>query len=256
MNILISILAAAATALLGVAAGFGIIYIFNKMPAKWLCDYNEKPDERHIPPRIGKYPWGLVFSVILATASFKVGYMISWQYAIAVLPALWSLLIISISDRKYHIIPDQFIIVLAVTGIGFVTLGIKQLPDKILDEPSIHMFSEKFAFMSPVIGLLIGGGTFFLIGTIGKLVMKKDTLGFGDVKLIGTCGLISGIYGILMIMILTSLTSAVFFAVQLARKRLTAKDTTALGPFIALSTGLYLIFPQEIAHVADLLLRM
>jgi prepilin signal peptidase PulO-like enzyme (type II secretory pathway) len=256
MNTLLNILAAAAAAFLGVLAGFGVIYVFNKMPAKWLCDYNETPDERHIPPRIGKYPWGLVFSAILATASFKVGYMISWQYAIAVLPALWSLLIISISDKKYRIIPDQFIIVLAVTGIGFVTLGMKLLPSYLLGGTDIFIFSEKFSFMSPVIGLLIGGGSFFLVGTIGKFVMKKDIMGFGDVKLIGTCGLISGAYGILMIMILTALTSAVFFSVQLARKKLKAQDTAALGPFIALSTGLFLIFPKEIAHLADLLLRM
>jgi prepilin signal peptidase PulO-like enzyme (type II secretory pathway) len=256
MNNLINILAAVITALLGVFAGFGIIYVFNKMPAKWLCDYNETPDERHIPPRIGKYPWGLLFSAVLATASFKVGYMISWQYAFAALPALWSLLIISISDKKYRIIPDQFIIVLAVSGIGFVTFGMKLLPIKILEELGFFIISEKYSFMSPVVGLLIGGGTFFLIGTIGKLTMKKDIMGFGDVKLIGTCGLISGAYGILMIMILTALTSAVFFSVQLARKKLAAGDTAALGPFIALSTGLYLVFPLEIANITDLLLRV
>jgi prepilin signal peptidase PulO-like enzyme (type II secretory pathway) len=256
MNILLNLLAAAVTALLGVVAGFGIIYVFNKMPAKWLCDYGETPDESHIPPRIGKYPWGLVFSAVLATASFKVGYMISWQYAVAALPALWSLLIIGISDKKYRIIPDQFVIVLAVTGIGFVTLGMQLLPEKILDELGMFVFSKQLSFISPVVGLLIGGGTFFLTGTIGRLVMKKDILGFGDVKLVATCGLISGVYGILMIMILTALTSAVFFSVQLARKKLMAEDTAALGPFIAVSTGLYLIFPQEIAHVADLLLRM
>ena len=29
----------AASVVIGTVAGFSIIYIFNKMPARWLCDY-------------------------------------------------------------------------------------------------------------------------------------------------------------------------------------------------------------------------
>ena len=255
MSILFNLLAAVIAAGFGVVAGFGVIYVFNKMPAKWLCDYGETPDERHLSPRIGKYPWGLIFSVIIATATFKVGYMISWQYAAATLPALWSLIIIGVSDKKYRIIPDQFIIALAVTGIGFVTIEMKLLPETILDELGLLIFTRQYSFISPILGLLIGGGIFYLIGLIGKTI-KKEIMGFGDVKLIATCGLISGFYGILIIMILTSLTSAVVFSYLLIRKKVKATDTDALGPYIAVSTGLYLVFPQELAHVADVLVKL
>ena len=33
----------AASLVLGVLAGFGAVYIFNKMPAAWLTDYDAKP---------------------------------------------------------------------------------------------------------------------------------------------------------------------------------------------------------------------
>lgn len=37
------IIKTAASIVLGVIAGCGAVYIFNKMPAAWLCDYGEKP---------------------------------------------------------------------------------------------------------------------------------------------------------------------------------------------------------------------
>ncbi|MDR0425496.1 MAG: hypothetical protein LBH39_08635, partial [Clostridiales Family XIII bacterium] len=49
---------------LGVLAGYGAVYVFNRIPAKWLCDYGEEPEDRHMPPRIGKYPWGPLFSLV------------------------------------------------------------------------------------------------------------------------------------------------------------------------------------------------
>ena len=29
----------------GIFAGHAAVYIFNKIPAQWLCDYGQKPDE-------------------------------------------------------------------------------------------------------------------------------------------------------------------------------------------------------------------
>ena len=40
---LVIIIKVAASIVLGVLAGFAAVYIFNKMPAGWLCDYGEKP---------------------------------------------------------------------------------------------------------------------------------------------------------------------------------------------------------------------
>jgi prepilin signal peptidase PulO-like enzyme (type II secretory pathway) len=225
----------------GPLAGYGAVYVFNKMPAKWLCDYDEVPGAEHLPPRIGKRPWALLFSLVFATAAFKM-LMVSWLYAAAALPALWALLLVGLSDGKYRIIPDQFTILLAVTGIGFAAIG--------------QGNAGRYAFLSPLFGLLLGGGVFFLIALIGKRIARKDIMGFGDVKLTAVCGLIAGLTGVVAIMILTALSSAAYFSFRVARGSVRATDEAPLGPFIAGATAVYLLFPQEIAYILRYYLEM
>ncbi|MDR0425261.1 MAG: A24 family peptidase, partial [Clostridiales Family XIII bacterium] len=221
---------------------------FNRIPAKWLCDYGEEPEDRHMPPRIGKYPWGPLFSLVFAASMCKAVFMASWQYAAAALPAMWALLLIGISDRKYRIIPDQFVMVLAVSGIGFAAarsqgaapLGVAALPG---------MAPAGYSFLSPLLGLMIGAGILLLIGIAGKLTVKKDIMGLGDVKLAGACGLISDPYGIIVILALSALSSAIVFAAGMLMGKIKAGDEEALGPFIAGSAAVYLIFSQEIAQI-------
>ncbi|MDR1572056.1 MAG: A24 family peptidase [Clostridiales Family XIII bacterium] len=221
--------ALAAAAGSGALAGSGAVYVFNRIPASWLCDYGEIPDERHLPPRIGKYPWAPLFSLVFAAAALKAG-LVSLAYSAAALPALWLLLLIGVSDRKYMIIPDQFVIMLAATGIGFAAIG--------------------HSFLSPLLGLAAGGLVFLLMALAGRLISKRDTLGMGDVKLAAVCGLITGLHGIIVIMALTALSSAALFSLWLASGRIKARDEAPLGPFIAGSTAVYLIFSQEISGLA------
>jgi prepilin signal peptidase PulO-like enzyme (type II secretory pathway) len=224
-------LAAAVAA--GGLAGYGAVFLFNKIPAKWLCDHDETPDERHLPPRLARYPWAPLFSLVFAAAVFKAG-LFSPPYAAAMLPALGLLLLAGLSDKKYRIIPDQFVMMLAVTGIGFAALSRDAL--------------------SPLLGLLAGGGLFFLCALIGRLAAKKDVLGLGDVKLMAVCGVITGLSGVVTIMILTALSSAVVFFARIAAGSLKRTDEEPLGPFIAVSAAVYLIFSREIAHLLGLYL--
>jgi prepilin signal peptidase PulO-like enzyme (type II secretory pathway) len=218
----------------GFLAGYGAVFVFNKMPAKWLCDYDEVPSDRHLPPRIGKYPWAPLFSLVFATAAFKT-LLISWAYGAAALPALWALLLVGLSDGKYRIIPDQFVILLATAGIGFAAIGGSAL--------------QRYAFLSPLFGLLAGGGVFFIIAFLGKVLAKKEIMGFGDVKLTAVCGLVAGLWGVVAIMVLTALTSAAFLSLRLARGSVKATDEAPLGPFIAGATAVYLLFSQEITYI-------
>ena len=48
----IMIIKVAASLIAGTLAGFSAVYIFNKMPAIWLCDYGEKTSEELADPHI------------------------------------------------------------------------------------------------------------------------------------------------------------------------------------------------------------
>ena len=39
-----------AAILIGILAGNGAVYFFNKIPGKWLCDYGQEPDEELLHP--------------------------------------------------------------------------------------------------------------------------------------------------------------------------------------------------------------
>ena len=209
----------------GILAGNGAVVVFNRMPASWLCDYNEEPSEelkRRDTQRIKSHPWKAAFSMLFVLAAIKMA-IFDWQYAIAALVSMWALLIIAIADKKYMIIPDQFVILLALTAFGYAPYH--------------------DSFLMPLWGALLGGGCMLLIGITGKLIFKKEALGFGDVKLFGAVGLVTGPYGVAIVLVASSFLSCIFFGISLIRGKVKRTDVLALGPFIAFSAAIYLLFP-------------
>ncbi|MBR0600411.1 prepilin peptidase [Sinanaerobacter chloroacetimidivorans] len=218
----------------GIVAGLSAIYVFNRIPAKWLCDYNEEPEKGMWGERIKKRPWNAVFTLVFAAASVKMldqGFL----YVIAGLLALWLLLQIGMADKLYLIIPDQFIIALAVTALGFIPFQ----PD----------------FLAPLYGALLGGGCLLLMGIVGKILFKKEAMGFGDVKLLAAIGLISGIRGTVFILLITIFLSGFVFGILLILKKIKPTDSQPLGPFIAAAAAFYLIFLRELTWFSDLYLN-
>ena len=225
------ILCCAAGLISGIFLGNGAVYFFNKMPGKWLCDYGENPDEELLHPteqRVKSTPWKYVFSGMFIIIAIWL-MLHDPVYAIAALAACWLLLEMAIADIKYRIVPDQLILLLVVTGLGFIP----------------------FHGRGPIDGLwgaLIGFGIFFLIGIFGKLVYRKDSLGGGDIKLFAALGLAAGTDGILIIFVLTTLLSAVHTYYLLIRKRIKISDKRPMVPYIALSTGIYLVLLHQISY--------
>ncbi len=233
LDILILIARTVGSIILGLAAGWGTVYVFNRVPAKWLCDYDEKPDEKLHGERIGRYPWGWAFSLLFIGFVFFM-----WDkgiiYQIAGIFALWMLLLIALADIKYMIIPDQFVFAVAVTAIGFVPF-----------QPYL---------LSPLFGALIGGGCFLIIGIAAKLVMKKEAMGFGDIKLMAAVGLMAGTKGAVIIFILTIFLSGIVMGTGLLTGRIKRGDEKPLGPYIAAASSMFILLPQWLLFVADLYL--
>jgi len=215
----------------GILAGLSVVYTFNRIPAKWLCDYNQKPDPGMWGERIKKRPWTIVFILVFAASSLKLleqGFL----YAIPGIIALWLLLQIGIADMKYRIIPDQFVIALAVTAFGFIPF---------------HS-----SYQSQLIGALVGGGSILLMGVVGKLLYRKEAMGFGDVKLFAAIGLLLGLKGVVIILILTVFSSALVFGAGLINGKIKIGEEQPLGPFIAASASFYILFQPELAALSDL----
>ena len=210
--------------LIGVLQGNGAVYFFNKMPASWLCDYGETPSEELLNPttqRIKSNPWKYLFSMGFVILNTKL-VVDDWQFALAASAALWILLELALSDKKYSIVPDQLLILLAVTAIGIIPF---------------HS-----SWKAPLLGALIGFSIMMLIALVGKLAYRRDTLGGGDIKLFSALGLIAGPKGILFIFAATTLLSAACFAYLLSKKRVKRTDSLPMVPYIATAAAFYLVF--------------
>lgn len=219
----------AASLLLGVLAGFAAIYIFNKMPAAWLCDYDEQPPQELTDPyvqRVKGFPWRWIyaagFSCLLVRFLFMdASLMTAVQVAAAGLFACWALLIIGLADLKYMIIPDQFVIMLALSAFGFIPFY--------------------GSVWQPILGALVGGGVMLAVSGLGAMIFHKEVLGFGDVKLMAALGFVLGLRGAVAVVIGASLLSGIFAAIGLLRKTLKEDDVQPFGPYLCGCGAIYLI---------------
>ena len=110
MTLPLQILITCAVAIvLGVILGSGAVYVFNRIPAAWLTDYGEEPSEElkdTSSQRVKSVPWKYVFTGLFIALGIYMGVR-DISIALPVVIALWLLLLMSIADIKYMIVPDQ-----------------------------------------------------------------------------------------------------------------------------------------------------
>ncbi len=106
---------------------------------------------------------------------------------IALLSLIGSLIILyilSIIDLRDRLLPNELVM-------GFMCLGLIFHLSTLL-----HYIS----FIDMALGAVIGGGILFLIRSVANAFYKEDTLGLGDVKLLGAAGIWLGPEAILIAM--------------------------------------------------------
>lgn len=215
----------------GVFLGNGAVYLFNKLPGKWLCDYDEEPSEELLHPttqRIHSTPWKYVFTGGFIILAFEIG-MSDLDVAVPVLLASWLLLEMSIADVKYMIVPDQLMFLLILTGICFIPFSGRGI---------------KWALLGAGVALAVT----FAMSLIGKLLTKKWFMGGADVKLFTILGFLAGLDGVAIIFVVSTVFSGVHFAYLLIRKKVSLSDHRPAIPYIAAAAILYLAFMNKISY--------
>ncbi len=216
---------------IGVILGNGAVWVFNRIPGKWLVDYGEEPDEELLHPtcqRVKSTPWKYVFTGFFIVVGIKMG-LANPFYAFAAVIAVWLLLEMSIADIKYMIVPDQFILLMLICGLGMIP----QLDGGVKDS---------------LIGAAIGLGLTGAVALVGRLVYKKCAVGGADIKLFTTLGLLTGAQGIIFIFVVSTFASAGHFAWLLFRRKARRTDERPMVPYIAAAAVLYMVIFREILH--------
>ena len=129
------------------------------------------------------------------------------------------LIVIFFIDLEHMIIFDRFQIMLAVAGVALtVADGInKNAPIK---------------YWEHLLGLLVGGGLFFIVFMGSLAILKREGLGGGDVKLAAAAGLILGWKHMLLAMLIASIVGSIVLVI-LNRTRREGRNTEyPFAPFI------------------------
>jgi len=155
-------------------------------------------------------------------------------------PFAGALLTLSAIDLEHRLLPD------VITYPGIV-LGL-----------ALALFLPHLAFVEAVLGVLLGGGIFFLTGWLYEKITGKRGMGGGDVKLLAMIGAFLGVTSLpYIIFISASLGTLAGLGLILARGGWGGGQwrTTRLpfGPFLAAAALLYLFFGDKIVKFLEIM---
>jgi leader peptidase (prepilin peptidase)/N-methyltransferase len=123
--------------------------------------------------------------------------------------------------------------------LSFIDLDLRILSDKvtlpgIVIGLAVAPLTGLLGFWESLVGVLVGGGALYLIGILGELLLKKESMGGGDVKLAAMLGAFLGWQMIVMSLFVAFLTGAIVGIAVMSVKRNDWDHAIPFGPFIAL----------------------
>jgi leader peptidase (prepilin peptidase)/N-methyltransferase len=140
-----------------------------------------------------------------------------------------------------------YLFLTALTVVTFIDLDHRIIPD-VITLPGIPIcFAAGFAlptitYKEALLGILIGGGSLFLVAWIYSLITKKEGMGGGDIKLLAMMGAIVGWQGVLFTIFVASLVGTLAGLAVMLQSRKGLKLAVPFGPFLSIGGTMYIFF--------------
>lgn len=166
----------------------------------------------------------LVTGIFFTLLFFRFGPTVDFL-AYALLTSI--LIVISVIDLYYQIIPDELNFFGMAAGFGF-------------------SFFLPITWWDSLGGIALGFCLFFLVAYLYEKWTGREGLGGGDVKMLGMMGAWLGYQSILVIIIISSLLGSLFGVLSLLFLRKSLKTAIPFGPFLAVGGFIYLFFSTQI----------
>ncbi len=180
-------------------------------------------------PISARYP-----SIELLTAILFTLVWIRYPYDLLVAPygvLVFGLVLGSMVDFDEMWIPDRCTIGGMIIGPIFSVLL-----------PSMHGAETHMGgLVGSLVGLAAGFGSLWSVSIIGKLILKKDAMGFGDVKLMGALGAFLGWESIIFIVFVSSLLGTIVGVTFIALGNKEWQSKIPFGPYIALAAIIWML---------------
>ena len=144
------------------------------------------------------------------------------------------LIVTIVSDFKYYYISDRVII------LGIISLII-----------ILFIFESKIYVFKNIMYSIIMFGIMYLIKLIGNLIFKKESLGDGDIKLMGVIGLALGLINGFVTLFFGSIIGLIYSCITLKSNK---EGIIPFGPFLLIGSIFTLYLSNYIVYFIDNLL--
>lgn len=166
---------------------------------------------------------GLLFWQTFTTFGLHPATLVFWLFCAA-------LVVITFIDLDHQIIPD----VISLPGIPIGFLCSFLLP--------------WISWSESLFGVLLGGGSLYLVAAGYELMTKKEGMGGGDIKLLAMIGAFLGWKAIFPIILISSLVGSLIGITLMLVKKADSRLAIPFGPFLALGAVIYLFCGQALVH--------
>ncbi len=142
-----------------------------------------------------------------------------WLFASALIAATFI-------DFDHFEIPDVFSVGLALVGVvlSFAVPALHHQADEVFLLASVR------SGLASIQGLLIGSALVLWVALLAELVLKKEAIGFGDVKFVGAIGAFCGWQGTLTALFGGAIVGTVWFVAALAWEKLRGRPVVLAHP--------------------------
>lgn len=135
---------------------------------------------------------------------------------------------IAVTDLRTYTIPDLF-------SLGGLAAGF-----------ALSFLPGGVTPLESLVGLLIGGGSLYLVALAGERIFKKEAMGGGDIKMLAMIGAFLGWPGVLFTVFVGAVVgSLVYGTINYVFRK---KKLVPFGLFLALGAGVYVFAGPRIIH--------
>ncbi len=179
------------------------------------------------------WPWPGELKGVPEGQSLAIGLGCLWLWCVALLPRHWRRgrgLRISLAIFWRHLAHNRLTLWLSAIGV-FASAGIFAV---------WRQGGERWeALLSALVGMAAGGGVVWVVRIIGRIALRREAMGFGDVTLMAMIGAFLGWQPCLMIFFMAPLSA---IGVGIAQWLLSRNNEIRYGPFLCLAALVVMLY--------------